>query len=232
MQEYNVRVYNNRTEWRQNGELHRMDGPAIEGANGYKEWWVNGKLHRTDGPAVEYSSGTKEWWVNGKLHRTDGPAIESSDGSKEWWVNGKLHREDGPAVEWVDGSKEWYHNGKLQRIDGPAIEYSDRGKEWYIDGVEYTEDEFNKKINSVKEMTFHQILAQKILQATELREQSFDHNHAAHLNASQTYPNFNECYNLSLRTACNLTDPIMEDLLVSLLLNSWNDAIEWAETIV
>jgi hypothetical protein len=46
---------------------HRLDGPAIEWANGHKEWWVNGKLHRLDGPAIEYKYGHKEWWVNGKL---------------------------------------------------------------------------------------------------------------------------------------------------------------------
>ena len=25
-----------------NGQLHRVDGPAIECANGDKEWWING----------------------------------------------------------------------------------------------------------------------------------------------------------------------------------------------
>jgi len=69
--------------------------------------------HRLDGPAVEYADGTKVWWVDGKRHRLDGPAVEWADGSKEWWVDGKLHRLDGPAYEGANGSKFWYVEGKL-----------------------------------------------------------------------------------------------------------------------
>ncbi len=28
------------------------------------EWCINGQLHRMDGPAVEYADGSREWWVN------------------------------------------------------------------------------------------------------------------------------------------------------------------------
>jgi hypothetical protein len=49
---------------------------------------VNGFRHRLDGPAVEWADGTKGWYVNGLRHRLDGPAIEWADGDKEWWVNG------------------------------------------------------------------------------------------------------------------------------------------------
>lgn len=48
------------------GDLHRVDGPAIESTNGTKYWHQNGKLHRINGPAVEYGDGTKEWWLNNK----------------------------------------------------------------------------------------------------------------------------------------------------------------------
>ncbi len=48
------------------GELHRVNGPAVELANGAKYWYLNGKRHRTDGPAVEYANGHKEWWLNDK----------------------------------------------------------------------------------------------------------------------------------------------------------------------
>jgi hypothetical protein len=53
--------------------------------------WYNDKdqLHRLDGPAVEYADGSKEWYVDGKLHRLDGPAIEYTDGHKAWYVNGE-----------------------------------------------------------------------------------------------------------------------------------------------
>jgi uncharacterized protein (UPF0216 family) len=68
-------------------------------------------LHREDGPAVEGYDGYKAWYINGKRHREDGPAVEGADGYKVWYINGKRHREDGPAVEWNDGSKYWYLNG-------------------------------------------------------------------------------------------------------------------------
>ena len=98
-------------EWRLNGKLHRLDGPAIEHPNGSKEWYQNDKLHRLDGPAFEHPNGTKSWYQNGKLHRLDGPAIEHPNGDKTWWVENKLHRLDGPAIEWSNGHKEWYING-------------------------------------------------------------------------------------------------------------------------
>jgi hypothetical protein len=48
-------------------DLHRIDGPAVEYANGDKSWYVDGKLHRIDGPAIEYLNGEdKHWYVDGK----------------------------------------------------------------------------------------------------------------------------------------------------------------------
>jgi hypothetical protein len=59
---------------------------------GVRLWRVDGKCHRIDGPAIEWADGSKEWWVDGKRHHADGPAVEEADGRKEWWLNGKLHR--------------------------------------------------------------------------------------------------------------------------------------------
>ena len=43
MQEYIVRVYEDRTEWRnKSGKYHRIDGPAFERASGNKEWYIDG----------------------------------------------------------------------------------------------------------------------------------------------------------------------------------------------
>ena len=70
-----------------------------------KEWYVEDKRHRLDGPAVECADGTKEWYVEDKLHRMDGPSVEKADG-KEWYVEGKRHRSDGPAIEYADGGKQ------------------------------------------------------------------------------------------------------------------------------
>ena len=55
------------------------------------KYWVNsnGDLHRLDGPAAEWANGTKEWFLNGVLHRVDGPAIEYLDGQKDWFINGE-----------------------------------------------------------------------------------------------------------------------------------------------
>jgi len=100
---------------------------------GNKRWWVNGQLHRLDRPAVEHANGTKHWYVSGKLHRLDGPAVEWANGDKIWWVNGELHRLDGPAVEYRSGYKEWCVNDK--RLSGP-LDLLEHGANWK-DLVEY-----------------------------------------------------------------------------------------------
>lgn len=64
-----------RVEYRLDGALHRLDGPAVERDNGDKEWWVNGKRHRLDGPAIDCANGDYFWYKDGLLHREDGPAI-------------------------------------------------------------------------------------------------------------------------------------------------------------
>ena len=106
-------------------------------------------------------AGTVRYFKKGtdQLHRLDGPAIEFANGTKSWCQNGKLHRLDGPAVEYVNGTKYWYQNGKLHRLDGPAVEFADGANEWYIEGVKFTEAQFEKKINrlSTKEMTIAEI---------------------------------------------------------------------------
>jgi hypothetical protein len=68
MQTYKVTVDNDKTiHWyNDKDEYHRLDGPAIEYADGSKEWRVDGKLHRLDGPAIEYTDGHKAWYVNGE----------------------------------------------------------------------------------------------------------------------------------------------------------------------
>ena len=82
---------------------------------------ADGKLHRLDGPAVELANGDKIWCQNGKLHREGGPAVEDADGNKMWCWNGEIHRKDGPAIEFADGSKMWFRHGKIHREDEPAI---------------------------------------------------------------------------------------------------------------
>ena len=45
MIEYTVKVYNDRTIWFLNDELHREDGPAIEYTNGDEDYYLNGKYY-------------------------------------------------------------------------------------------------------------------------------------------------------------------------------------------
>ena len=53
-----------------NGKLHREDGPAAEGINGYKGWFINGKRHRLDGAAIELVNGTKFYYIEDKRYDT------------------------------------------------------------------------------------------------------------------------------------------------------------------
>ncbi len=75
------------TKWYLGTELHRIDGPAIEHANGDKGWYLNNKRHRIDGPAVEYTNGDKAWYFYNKLHHINGPTINYNDGYKAWYFN-------------------------------------------------------------------------------------------------------------------------------------------------
>jgi hypothetical protein len=123
-------------------------------------WYQNEKLHRIDGPAIERADGDKEYWQNDKLHRTDGPAIEKANGDKFWFLNGGRHRIDGPAIERATGDKFWYQNDQLHRTDGPACECNNgQLKLYWIAGVEFTYDEFIQQTTQkpVKELTVKEI---------------------------------------------------------------------------
>ena len=94
------------------GTPHPTGGyDRVEKLSARTEYTLNGKLHRLDGPALEWADGSKVWFVNDRRHRLDGPAIERADGEKEWRVKGKHHRLDGPAIEWPDGTKRWFIDG-------------------------------------------------------------------------------------------------------------------------
>ena len=87
-------IHGNTGYYNEEGQYHRLDGPALELRDGTKAWYQNGKYHREDGPAVEWSNGSKEWWIEGNLHRTDGPALELHNGLKGWWIKGKEYTEE------------------------------------------------------------------------------------------------------------------------------------------
>jgi len=83
---------------------------------GTKHWYQNNKLHRVDGPAIEGANGTKFWCLDGKLHRTNGPAVEYADGSKHWYLDGKELTES----QWLQAVKPKVAScvGKVVEVDG------------------------------------------------------------------------------------------------------------------
>jgi hypothetical protein len=83
------------------GEVEHVTQP-----NGQQVWKVADILHRLDGPALEWADGTSFWYFNDELHRDDGPAIEWADGSREWHRHGQLHRTDGPATHHSAGLEQ------------------------------------------------------------------------------------------------------------------------------
>jgi hypothetical protein len=97
--EYNVRVYETKTEWRnKEGKLHReCDLPAVEFNDGHKTWYKEGKLHRENGPAIVYNNGDKSWYKNDLRHREDGPAVEWGE-ARKYCLNGVFY----PKSVWED----------------------------------------------------------------------------------------------------------------------------------
>jgi hypothetical protein len=86
-----------RKHWYINGVQHRVDGPVVEHVNTngstYLEYRQDGNLHREDGPAVIHPTGTKIWYVNGVIDRTDGPAIINMVNDQiigsQWFISNK-----------------------------------------------------------------------------------------------------------------------------------------------
>ena len=77
-----------------------MTEPGAPDGTRTKEWWANAPFprHRLDGPAVEGANGDKELWGHDehRLPREDGPAIEvieRPDGTTElyWWDGTRIN---------------------------------------------------------------------------------------------------------------------------------------------
>ena len=66
-----------------------MSNPKID-SNGPKRWYnASGQFHRLDGPAIEWADGTKAWYANGQPHRLDGPSRVMANGTKFWHLHGE-----------------------------------------------------------------------------------------------------------------------------------------------
>ena len=59
-----------RKHYDENGLLHRLDGPAVEGDDGSWVWYRNGKIHCECGPAVhlvfDNNRIIEQFWLNGR----------------------------------------------------------------------------------------------------------------------------------------------------------------------
>jgi len=75
------------------------NGLVVEDCN--KRWYLNDELHRVDGPAVESADGSKFWYLHGKKHRVDGPAWEFAYGIMRWFLNDEvlIHPESFKTME-------------------------------------------------------------------------------------------------------------------------------------
>jgi hypothetical protein len=75
-----------------------------------------------------------------------------------------------------DGTKLWYLNGKLHREDGPAIEYLNGYKEWYLEGEQLTEEEYNRRMNPVQQLTIEYLNGYKewYLEGEQLTEEEYN----------------------------------------------------------
>lgn len=152
--------------WYYNGEKHRDDGPAETYQVHNKNWYKNGLLHREGGPAKK-AFDYEAWYQDGLLHREGGPAkSDFSDGTQEWFLFGSLHRVDGPAVKSFE-KEEWYYYGLVHRVDGPAVKFNlteifgldsdeiadglfGNQKTWYINGKQYDEEDYHKRLRYLR----------------------------------------------------------------------------------
>jgi len=84
--------YGNKCYLNDEGERHRLNGPAFEYSSGSKFWYINDKEHRNIDHADEYSNEEKYWCFKGKRHRVGGSC---SSTRKYWCVKGKGYTKQG-----------------------------------------------------------------------------------------------------------------------------------------
>lgn len=143
-----------RETWRQEGDLHRLDGPAVavkdlKGNMVLSEWYRYGQLHREDDePAYVEDNGatrTEIWATHGKPCRNDKPARLVTDLASGvvveeiYYWRGHEHRDGGPAFirrsakTGIVTAEHWTFLGEANRREGPSIIHRDE------DGTTLTE---------------------------------------------------------------------------------------------
>ena len=73
--------------------------------------YFNPKKKRRARKVIDTYGDTYYYNSKNQHHRKNGPAVITRYYNL-WYKNGIIHREDGPAVEWHHGSKEFYLDGK------------------------------------------------------------------------------------------------------------------------
>lgn len=70
----------------------------------------------------------------------------------------ELSNSDEQVVFRKNNIEYWFFKGKLHREDGPAVINMETGeKHWALEDKQYTEEEFNRKMSPVKDMTLKEI---------------------------------------------------------------------------
>ena len=153
-------------EWRRpDGTLHRnpADGPAVECLDGSQHFYVDGELHRMDGPAVvDVSNQVEKWYRHGELLRPGSrPAVDDTSpvphretdpitGVVTWFIANPSdeaptrlrHNRWAPAVVHPDGTTECYVLGHRHCINGrPAVLGADGSVRHFVFGDEVPADD-------------------------------------------------------------------------------------------
>ena len=143
--------------WRnKDGKLHRDNNlPAMIFKDRNKLFYKNGELHRLNGPAIEYIDGTKKYWIEG-VQLTEDEFKDSMDWEQfkepiEYDLHGNLipkmeEPEEEVLYETDDSGNITYRNemGQLHREDGSASISINGSKAYYLKGKPLVENEYYK----------------------------------------------------------------------------------------
>jgi hypothetical protein len=109
-----------------------------------------GQRHRLGGPAYLNIEGQIEYYLKGNLHRTNGPAVILADGSELYYENGMRHRDLGPAAISPNGTKIYYIYNKIHCLEGPAIIYADGSFGFWVNDISYSQEDYNQAVFEYK----------------------------------------------------------------------------------
>lgn len=153
--------------WFVNGKHHRLDGPSVEHADGRKYWYINGSAYiesefikeitrrriEEENEAAKVAAYAKELKffeektvkLQEQLLRmikkveTKTPTLPVFRSMFEI-----PHDFTGTCTLESINAQVWFQDRMVHRLDGPAVMFFNGKKEWWINGVNLTEEMFNK----------------------------------------------------------------------------------------